>query len=115
VDYAKFVKAVESIDAKAPLVFCPEAREEQNDLTVRVFVDYYGIPEDPATGSANGCFAGYLTKHRYFGEKWIDVRVEQGHQIGRPSLLYLKAEEREDEIDVFVGGRAIMVANGTFV
>jgi trans-2,3-dihydro-3-hydroxyanthranilate isomerase len=115
VDYAKFMNAVESIEAKAPLVFCPEARDSRNDLSVRVFVDYYGIPEDPATGSANGCLAGYLTKHHYFGENPIDVRVEQGHQIGRPSLLYLKAEEREDDIDVFVGGRAIMVAKGTFV
>jgi trans-2,3-dihydro-3-hydroxyanthranilate isomerase len=115
VDYAKFMNAVENIEAKAPLVFCPEAREEQNDLSVRVFVDYYGIPEDPATGSANGCLAGYLTKHRYFGGNRIDIRVEQGHQIGRPSLLYLKAEEMEEDIDVFVGGRAIMVAKGTFV
>lgn len=115
VDFAKFMKAVENIEAKAPLVFCPEARENENDLSVRVFVDYYGIPEDPATGSANGCLAGYLVKHSYFGQNRIDVRVEQGHEIGRPSLLYLKAEERADDIDVFVGGRAIMVAKGVFV
>jgi trans-2,3-dihydro-3-hydroxyanthranilate isomerase len=115
VDYEKFMKAVESVEAKAPLVFCPGARENRNDISVRVFVDYYGIPEDPATGSANGCLAGYLTKHRYFGENRIDVRVEQGHQIGRPSLLYLKAEEMEDDIDVFVGGKVIMVAKGKFV
>jgi len=115
VDYAKFLKSVENVQAKAPLVFCPEAREIQNDLSVRVFVDYYGIPEDPATGSANGCLAGYLVKHRFFDQSRIDVRVEQGHEIGRPSLLYLKAEEIADDIDVFVGGRAIMVAKGTFV
>lgn len=115
VDFAKFMSLVENIQAKAPLVFCPEARENQNDLSVRVFVDYYGIPEDPATGSANGCLAGYLTKHRYFGQNRVDVRVEQGHEIGRPSLLYLKAEEKADDIDVFVGGKAIMVAKGTFV
>jgi trans-2,3-dihydro-3-hydroxyanthranilate isomerase len=115
VDFPKFMDMVENIQAKAPLVFCPESRETQNDLSVRVFVDYYGIPEDPATGSANGCLAGYLTKHRYFGQNRVDVRVEQGHEIGRPSLLYLKAEEKADGIDVFVGGKAIMVAKGTFV
>jgi trans-2,3-dihydro-3-hydroxyanthranilate isomerase len=115
VDFQKFIKVVENIEAKAPLIFCPGARENQNDLSVRVFVDYYGIPEDPATGSANGCLAGYLTKHRYFDQDRIDIRVEQGYEIGRPSLLYLKAEEKADEIDVFVGGRAIMVAIGTFV
>jgi trans-2,3-dihydro-3-hydroxyanthranilate isomerase len=115
VDFQKFMESVENIQAKAPLLFCPETRENQNALSVRVFVDYYGIPEDPATGSANGCLAGYLIKHRYFGQNRIDIRVEQGHEIGRPSLLYLKAEEKADEIDVFVGGRAIMVAKGTFV
>jgi trans-2,3-dihydro-3-hydroxyanthranilate isomerase len=115
VDFPKFMESVQDIQAKAPLVFCPEARDSQNDLSVRVFVDYYGIPEDPATGSANGCLAGYLAKHRYFGLSKIDIRVEQGHEIGRPSLLYLKAEEKADEIDVFVGGKAVMVAKGIFV
>ena len=115
VDFPKFMNVVENIQAKASLVFCPESRENQNDLSVRVFVEYYGIPEDPATGSANGCLAGYLAKHRYFGQNRVDVRVEQGHEIGRPSLLYLKAEEKADGIDVFVGGKAIMVAKGTFV
>ena len=115
VDFEKFMRLVGSIEAKAPLIFCPEAREGKNDLSVRVFVDYYGIPEDPATGSANGCLAGYLAKHRYFGQNRIDVRVEQGHEIGRPSLLYLKAEEKADAIDVFVGGKTMMVARGKLV
>lgn len=115
VDFSKFMQTVKDVEAKAPLVFCPETRESVNDLSVRVFVDYYGIPEDPATGSANGCLAGYLAKHRYFGQDWIDVHVEQGHEIGRPSLLYLKAEAKEGKIDVFVGGRTIMVARGMLV
>lgn len=115
VDFEKFMRLVEKIEAKAPLIFCPEARDEKNDLSVRVFVDYYGIPEDPATGSANGCLAGYLARHRYFGQNRIDVRVEQGYEIGRPSLLYLKAEEKTETIDVFVGGKTIMVARGKFV
>jgi len=115
VDFEKFLKLVENLKGKAPLIFCPEARDDRNDLSVRVFVDYYGIPEDPATGSANGCLAGYLIKNRYFDQNRIDIRVEQGYEIGRPSLLYLKAEEGTDDIDVFVGGRVIMVAKGKFV
>ncbi len=115
VDFEFFFRMVENTQGKAPLIFCPETRDDQNDLSVRVFVDYYGIPEDPATGSANGCMAGYLVKHRYFGQNRIDVRVEQGYEIGRPSLLYLKAEEKELGIDVFVGGRVFMVAIGKFV
>ena len=82
---------------------------------MRVFVDCYGIPEDPATGSGNGCLAGYLVKHRYFGKDSIDIRSEQGYEIGRPSLLLLKAEKENDKINIFVGGKAIIVAKGEFV
>jgi trans-2,3-dihydro-3-hydroxyanthranilate isomerase len=77
-----------------------------------VFADYYGVPEDPATGSANGCLAGYLVRHRYFGSGQIDIRVEQGCEIGRPSLLYLRAEQRQGQIDISVGGKVVMVAKG---
>jgi trans-2,3-dihydro-3-hydroxyanthranilate isomerase len=110
-----FLKLIENSQAKMFLVFCPETYKQNNDLNVRVFCDYYGIPEDPATGSANGCLAGYLIKHRYFGEEKIDVRVEQGYEIGRPSLLYLKAENNNGKIDVNVGGEVVMVAEGQLV
>jgi trans-2,3-dihydro-3-hydroxyanthranilate isomerase len=112
VRWDNFLPLIERREAKAPLLFCPETYRDDNDLNVRVFVDYYGIPEDPATGSANGCLAGYLVRHRFFGSDRIDVRVEQGYEIGRPSLLLLRSEERDDRIEVRVGGRVIMVAEG---
>lgn len=115
VDTDEFFALIESVQAKSPLIFCPETYHKDNDLNVRVFVDYYGVPEDPATGSGNGCLAGYLVKHRYFDENQVDIRVEQGYEIGRPSLLYLKAEETGEDIDIFVGGKCILVAKGEFV
>lgn len=110
-----FFGLIADTEAKAPLIFCPETYNPKNDLNCRVFVDYYGISEDPATGSANGCLAGYLVKHRYFGGTRINVRVEQGYEIGRPSLLYLKAEMNADAIDVLVGGKVFKIAKGEFV
>ena len=106
----RFFQMVENSDAKAALLFCPQTYRDENDLNVRVFVDYYDIPEDPATGSANGCLAGYLIKHDYYGSTSISVRVEQGYEIGRPSLLWLKARKNEEEIEVRVGGKVFMVA-----
>jgi trans-2,3-dihydro-3-hydroxyanthranilate isomerase len=114
-DKDKYFDLIKDIQAKAILIFCPQTYKKENDLNVRMFADYYGVPEDPATGSANGCLAGYLVKHRYFGKDRIDVRVEQGYEIGRPSLLFLRAEEKEDKIDVRVGGRVIMIAKGELV
>ncbi|NEQ21664.1 MAG: PhzF family phenazine biosynthesis protein, partial [Microcoleus sp. SIO2G3] len=87
----------------------------ENNLSGRVFAEYLGIPEDPATGSANGCLAGYLVEYSYFGEKAVDVRVEQGYEMGRPSVLLLKAQKNEDTIEVLVGGKVMMIAKGEFV
>lgn len=111
----KYFVLIQNTQAQSILVFCPETYNEENDLNVRVFVEEYGIPEDPATGSANGCLAGYLVKHRYYGKDSIDIRVEQGYEIGRPSLLLLKAEMKEKKIDVWVGGKVVMVARGKLV
>jgi trans-2,3-dihydro-3-hydroxyanthranilate isomerase len=109
----KYFQLVKNTEAKSILVFCPETYHRQNHLNVRVFVDYYGIPEDPATGSANGCLAAYLVKHQYFGQNQINIRVEQGYEIGRPSLLLLKAAQgKAERIDVNVGGKVIMIAKG---
>lgn len=101
--------------AKNVLVFAPETYRPENDLNVRVFTDYLGIPEDPATGSANGCLAGYLAKHRYFGSPRVDVRVEQGYEINRESLLLLRSEDSGQGIKVHVGGKVVIVAKGELV
>lgn len=97
---------------KAFLLFTPQTQTPGNDLHVRVFAHCYGVAEDPATGSANGCLAGYLVRHRFFGGPRIDIRVEQGYEVGRPSLLLLRAGEKAGEVEVLVGGRAIRVARG---
>jgi len=111
----KYFKLIKDTQAKTILIFCSETYNQENHLNVRFFADYYGIPEDPATGSGNGCLAGYLVKYRYFGKDRINIRVEQGYEIGRPSLLLLKAEDEEGKIDVYVGGTVVMTARGELV
>jgi len=111
----KLYALIAETEAKAFLLFCPETLSAENDLQVRVFADALGVPEDPATGSANGCLAGYLVQHRYFGAARVSVRVEQGYEVGRPSLLRLSAEEKVGEVSVFVGGRVISVVRGELV
>lgn len=107
---------------------CTDPRSEENDLAVRMFAPGLGVPEDPATGSANGCLAGYLSRHAFLGDECVAARVEQGYELGRPSLLHLEAkpgQQAEDGdsdsavqrnegvgIDVRVGGRVVGVAEG---
>ncbi|MGE7758499.1 PhzF family phenazine biosynthesis protein [Peribacillus sp. NPDC097895] len=108
----KYFELIEHMDAKTIMVFSPETYDSKNDLNVRDFADYYGIPEDAATGSSNGCLAAYLVKYRYFEKSEIDIRVEQGFEIERPSLLFLKAGDVNGEIDVHVGGKVVKIAQG---
>lgn len=93
------------------LMFAPETYDD-NDLNVRVFADCGGVPEDPATGSSNGCLAAYLVQYGYFDTDKIEITVEQGYEMNRPSLLRLRASQSIDGIDVEVGGRVLPVLSG---
>jgi trans-2,3-dihydro-3-hydroxyanthranilate isomerase len=97
------------------LVFAPQTYNKNNTLNARVFVDLYGIPEDPATGSGNGCLAAYLSRYNYFGTDKVNARVEQGYEVRRPSLLLLKTENKNQTIEVHVGGKVVPVAKGTLL
>jgi trans-2,3-dihydro-3-hydroxyanthranilate isomerase len=112
INLEKYYDLIENTRSKSILVFCPETYNKKNNLSVRFFANYYGVPEDPATGSANGCLAAYLVKHSYFNKKSIDIRVEQGYEIDRPSLLLLRAEEKEGKYYISVGGNATIIAKG---
>jgi trans-2,3-dihydro-3-hydroxyanthranilate isomerase len=115
IDLVAYDEFIRGREARAILVFTPEAHDGANQIHARMFAPCYGVPEDPATGSANGCLAAYLVKHRVLGTGEIDVRVEQGYEIERPSLLRLRAWEREEAFEVFVGGRVVHVARGTLL
>jgi trans-2,3-dihydro-3-hydroxyanthranilate isomerase len=100
--------------AKNILVFSREGYEPAHALSVRVFADFYGITEDAATGSGNGCLAAYLSRHKLFGSPNLDVLAGQGYEMGRPSTLALRASENANDIEVFVGGNVVDVAEGVW-
>ncbi len=112
IDHEKLAEYSRDKKAKWPFMFCRETDSSENQIKARMITRF---TEDPATGSANGCFAGYLVKHRYFDDTSIDVRVEQGAEIQRPSILYLRASQKGKEIEVNVGGKVAYVATGRLV
>ena len=114
VDNAALRRLFQETRSTVILVFSPETYSKENQLNVRVLGVPENIPEDPATGSGNGCLAAYLVKHRYFGTDEVDIRVEQGYEIDRRSLLLLRAKRTPDGIEVNVGGRVQFVATGEF-
>ena len=71
--------------------------------------------EDPATGSANGDLAAYLMEQGYFGTPKARWKVLQGEDMGRASVLDVRAARRgvgRDGWTIEVGGRCHVVARG---
>lgn len=92
---------------------CMDGEGEGVDVRVRMFAPGSGVPEDPATGSAAAALGGYLSKADGREEGLLTWTVEQGLEIGRPSLLYVEADRAEGTTSaVRVGGSAVMVSRG---
>jgi trans-2,3-dihydro-3-hydroxyanthranilate isomerase len=110
---------MDGVDALAaaginPDVFVYVRSRDEFDVRARMFAPVDGVPEDPATGSANCALAGLLAKldPRPSGElRW---RIAQGVEMGRPSVLEARARKENGEVvDVRVGGASVMVSEGT--
>lgn len=87
-------------------------REREDLVRCRYLAPLQGIPEDPATGSANAALAGLLLW--LSGHDHIAFTSHQGVEMGRPSELRLSAvRDAAGEIRVRLGGRSVPVLAGT--
>lgn len=93
-------------------VFSTEPNDPANHLSARFFFEVGGVREDPATGSATACLGAYLLEHGFFPSAGFEIRVEQGVEMGRPSLLRLRGKLDQGRREIEVGGRVIPVARG---
>ncbi len=95
-------------------VICMEAEGEGVDVHVRMFAPSSGIPEDPATGSAAAALGGYLAAADGRSDGTLSWTVEQGLEMGRPSLIQVEADRAGGEtVAVRVGGSAVFMSRGT--
>jgi trans-2,3-dihydro-3-hydroxyanthranilate isomerase len=87
--------------------------KDEFDIRTRMFAPLDGVPEDPATGSANCALAGLLS---HFDEKpdgSYSWRIAQGVEMGRPSTLEARAEKRGGVVETIrIGGASVMVSEG---
>ncbi len=95
-------------------VFVLKASDRKASVHARFFIPSAGIFEDPATGSAAGALGAYLVAHNVFGsDNLVSFKVEQGFEIGRPSLITVTVHQDSGVPDlVKVGGTAVTVLNG---
>lgn len=95
------------VDVAAP------AHAQGVDILARAFLPGAAVPEDPATGSANACLAGYLAA-RTPRDGELQWDVAQGVEMGRASRLRIEASKRDGAITAIrVGGATVLVNEGT--
>jgi trans-2,3-dihydro-3-hydroxyanthranilate isomerase len=95
------------------MVFARDPELEGSDIRARVFVPGLSVPEDPATGSAAVALGAYLATRDTSGDATLHYVVEQGFEMGRPSILRIEVEKSDGGVTaVRVGGEAVMVSEG---
>ena len=84
--------------------YCVTA-ERPGYIRARGFWPGVGVDEDPATGSACAALGIYLADR--LGD--VDLQVAQGVEMGRPSLMRMKASKGR----VSIGGACALIFEGT--
>jgi trans-2,3-dihydro-3-hydroxyanthranilate isomerase len=93
-------------------LYLPE-RADGVDIRARMFAPLHGVPEDPATGSANVALVSLLASLRPETDLSLRLQIAQGVEMGRPSLLDAAAEKRGGQvIAATIGGHCAAVMTG---
>ena len=86
---------------------------DEFDIRARMFAPLDGVPEDPATGSANCALAGLLSHYDRAADGSFRWRIAQGVEMGRPSVLEARAEKKEGiVVETHIGGASVLVGEG---
>lgn len=110
-----FEATLDGYETSKVMVFAREAELPGHDVRARMFAPSIGVPEDPATGSAAVGLGGYLAARDPRRDGTLRWVVEQGFEMGRPSILEVEADKADGRITgVRVGGKTVMVCEGTF-
>lgn len=95
-------------------VFTAEVERPGATFHARMFAPTMGIAEDPATGAAAAAFAGVLHRYGQLSDGSHSYRIEQGVEMGRPSLIDLEIDVAGGALHAArIGGSAVVVAEGT--
>jgi len=94
-------------------LFCADPELPGSHYRARMYAPSIGVPEDPATGSAAVGFGGYVAKRDKRTDGTLMWRVEQGFEMGRPSILDVEVDKRAGAVAaVRVGGNSVLVTRG---
>jgi len=84
------------------------------EIQTRMFAPLFGVPEDPATGSANVTLIGLLALRDPRADLTLSKTIGQGVDMGRPSVLEAMAEKKAGKVvATYIGGRCVPMLSGT--
>jgi trans-2,3-dihydro-3-hydroxyanthranilate isomerase len=109
-------RACQPLGTETVFVFTLETERPEATVHVRMFAPSLGVPEDPATGSANGTLGAYLVHHQVVpvSDGTNHFVSEQGAEMGRPSTLDLLVDRSGGEVTrVRVGGQVVPMVEGS--
>ncbi|HEX7075706.1 MAG TPA: PhzF family phenazine biosynthesis protein [Hyphomicrobiaceae bacterium] len=94
-------------------LYCRDTVHTTSSFHARMFAPDFGVPEDPATGSAAVIFAGVIQRFDALPDGHHKRVLEQGFEMGRPSIISLTLEVANGELhNVRIGGNAVRVTEG---
>lgn len=95
-------------------VFAYVRGSDAGHLHARMFAPLDATIEDPATGSASAATIALLAQLEPAADGDLVWRIEQGVDMGRPSLILGRTEKRAGAVTaVYIGGHAVPVMHGT--
>src|ERR1700761_6113801 len=101
-------------DGPATYVYTRETEREGSAYHARMFASAWGMYEDPATGSAVAGFAGVIQTFDRPQDGEPMLTIEQGFEMGRPSLIALGlVVENGEVVSATIGGSVVMVSSGS--
>ncbi|HKP84559.1 MAG TPA: PhzF family phenazine biosynthesis protein [Blastocatellia bacterium] len=104
------------VGAQTVLTFTRETVNPSSTVHCRVFAPAAGVPEDAATGSANGPLGFYVVSHGLIDVQPVStILSEQGFEMNRPSLLNIEISidpATNDVTVVRVGGGVVIAGRG---
>ncbi len=114
VQMEKWESALKSAWAPDIFVFAKDASGGDAHFHARMYGPGVNVPEDPATGSANACLAGYLAARSAQKDGTLRWTVDQGVEMGRPSRIEIEADKSAGAVTAIrVGGNAVMMTEGS--
>ena len=94
-------------------LYTSEAERPGSSFRARMFASGWGIVEDPATGSAAAAFAGVVMHYEKPANGDDTYVIEQGFEMGRPSLISLGLEIENGVLQAAtIGGSAVRISEG---